>query len=69
MIHFTIAAGGSLLVGKFKLTYKRARNVPVEKAFSRRGSRTQWEENVNGLIYLIGLIVIILFILSFLGLQ
>jgi len=27
------------------------------------------EENVNGLIYLIGLIVVILFILSFLGLR
>ena len=34
-----------------------------------RGSRTPWEENVNGLIYLIGLIVVILFILSFLGLR
>jgi hypothetical protein len=28
-----------------------------------------WEEIVNGLIYLIGLIVVILFILSFLGLR
>ena len=28
-----------------------------------------WEEIVNGLIYLIGLIVVILFILSFFGLR
>jgi hypothetical protein len=28
-----------------------------------------WEEIVNGLIYLIGLIVVILFVLSFLGLR
>jgi hypothetical protein len=28
-----------------------------------------WEETVNGLIYLIGLIVVILFILSFFGLR
>jgi hypothetical protein len=28
-----------------------------------------WEETMNGLIYLIGLIVVILFILSFLGLR
>ena len=68
MVHFTIAASGSL-VGKFKLAYKRARNIPIEKAFLHRGYRTQWEENMNGLIYLIGLIVVILFILSFLGLR
>ena len=29
----------------------------------------RWEETMNGLIYLIGLIVVILFILSFLGLR
>jgi hypothetical protein len=28
-----------------------------------------WEENMNGLIYLIGLIVVILAILSFFGLR
>jgi len=28
-----------------------------------------WEEMVNGLIYLVGLIVIIMFILSFFGLR
>ena len=33
------------------------------------GAAKPWEEIVNGLIYLIGLIVVILFILSFLGLR
>ena len=28
-----------------------------------------WEETMNGLIYLVGLIVVILFILSFFGLR
>jgi hypothetical protein len=28
-----------------------------------------WEENMNGLIYLVGLIVVVLFILSFFGLR
>jgi predicted membrane channel-forming protein YqfA (hemolysin III family) len=36
-------------------------------AFPKAGKRR--EEIVNGLIYLIGLIVVILFILSFLGLR
>jgi hypothetical protein len=28
-----------------------------------------WEETMNGLIYLVGLVVVILFILSFFGLR
>jgi hypothetical protein len=44
-------------------------NVSIGKGVIRRGSGTSWEETVNGLIYLIGLIVVILFILSFLGLR
>lgn len=46
-----------------------ARNAPIGKGVFYGGSRTRWEEKVNGLIYLIGLIVVILFILSFLGLR
>ena len=61
--------GRRLIADKFSLAYKPARNVPIEKGVLIRGSRTPWEENVNGLIYLIGLIVVILFILSFLGLR
>jgi hypothetical protein len=56
------------IAGKFKLAHKRARNIFTRKAFTVRVRNTR-EENVNGLIYLIGLIVVILFILSFLGLR
>ena len=34
-----------------------------------RSDGKPWEETVNGLIYLVGLIVVILIILSFLGLR
>jgi hypothetical protein len=37
--------------------------------FSVLGAAKSREENMNGLIYLIGLIVVILFILSFFGLR
>ena len=38
------------------------------RLFGGGGSKTR-EEIVNGLIYLVGLIVVIMFILSFLGLR
>jgi hypothetical protein len=46
---------------------KREHSPPAR--CSIRKCLTSWEEIVNGLIYLIGLIVVILFILSFLGLR
>ena len=44
------------------------RNVPSAGAFPLEIVAAR-EEGMNGLIYLIGLIVVILFILSFLGLR
>ena len=46
------------------------RNVLVEKQFCVRVATGQFaERHMNGLIYLIGLIVVILAILSFFGLR
>jgi hypothetical protein len=62
-------------IGWFTGCASRGQIPPLrqERSYRKRrfpgGSRTPWEENVNGLIYLIGLIVVILFILSFLGLR
>lgn len=47
---------------------RRARNVSCGSMFLPRELQTR-EAIVGGLIYLIGLIVVILFILSFLGLR
>jgi hypothetical protein len=44
------------------------RNIP-EWEIVWRGRKLTREETVNGLIYLVGLIVVIMFILSFLGLR
>jgi hypothetical protein len=46
--------------------------LPYREQSSRFGvlrAAKSWEENMNGLIYLIGLIVVVLFILSFFGLR
>jgi hypothetical protein len=45
----------------------RDRNIPPPATFSRQLYR--WEKTMGGLIYLIGLIVVIMFILSLLGLR
>jgi len=42
------------------------RNIPPPLTFSRQ---LIWEKTMGGLIYLIGLIVVIMFILSLLGLR
>ena len=47
---------------------KAREREPAPRCFSRNGCDTR-EGAVNGLIYLIGLVVVILFILSFLGLR
>ena len=46
----------------------RIGNITAAAVFPWRAVKP-WEEIVNGLIYLIGLIVVILFILSFFGLR
>jgi hypothetical protein len=46
----------------------RTRNI-LSTAVFYSGLSLAWEETMNGLIYLIGLIVVILFILSFFGLR
>jgi hypothetical protein len=50
-------------VANFRREHLRRRGV------SQQSAAKPWEEIVNGLIYLIGLIVVILFILSFFGLR
>jgi hypothetical protein len=40
-----------------------------QRGVAQQSAAKPWEEIVNGLIYLIGLIVVILFILSFFGLR
>jgi hypothetical protein len=47
---------------------RSARNISDGSMFLPRGLQTR-EASMGGLIYLIGLIVVILFILSFLGLR
>ena len=44
-------------------------NILPSPAFHTKVPLNKSEETMNGLIYLIGLIVVILFILSFLGLR
>ena len=44
------------------------RNASLLRRYARNGCNAR-EDVVNGLIYLIGLIVVVLFILSFLGLR
>ena len=48
---------------------RRTRNVPGRFVVLRANWLQTWRPVVGGLIYLIGLIVVILFILSFLGLR
>jgi hypothetical protein len=43
--------------------------APVPWRRSRAPQRSGVEEHMNGIIYLVGLIVVIMFILSFLGLR
>lgn len=46
--------------------------LPYREQFSEIGvlhAAKSWEEKMNGLIYLVGLIVVVLFILSFFGLR
>jgi hypothetical protein len=47
----------------------RSGNIRPQRGVLRESAAKPWEEAVNGLIYLIGLIVVILFILSFFGLR
>jgi predicted membrane channel-forming protein YqfA (hemolysin III family) len=50
-------------------TATRNGNILPHTAFRAAATVKPREETVNGLIYLVGLIVVILFILSFLGLR
>jgi hypothetical protein len=48
------------------------RQLPYREQSSQSGvlhAAKSWEEKMNGLIYLVGLIVVVLFILSFFGLR
>jgi len=59
---------GGRLKQEPSICIRRARNVSCGSMFLPRELQTR-EAIVGGLIYLIGLIVVILFILSFLGLR
>ena len=47
----------------------RSASPPVPRGPDADGRLHIWEASMNGIIYLIGLIVVIMFILSFLGLR
>lgn len=43
--------------------------MAVRRQNVRVWTRANWERNMNGIIYLVGLVVVVLFILSFFGLR
>jgi hypothetical protein len=59
---------GGAAIGGSRGLHPKARNISDGSMFLPRELQTR-EASMGGLIYLIGLIVVILFILSFLGLR